>query len=501
MIDRIIYKLAVRRLAQMRALAHDPSAAQSAILNGLIARACNTAFGRDHRLERVRSHDDWARAVPLRDYTAIAPYFDRARNGERDVIWPGQIRYWAISSGTTAGEKYLPVSMDTVRGNKRGGFDAIAPCVASTDPRLFRGRLLFLGGSVNLRKHGDNWIGDNTGIMTLHIPRLLRRWHTPGQAVAALPTWEQKIAEAARISSRQDVRMISGVPSWMIIFGEKVLELRGKRTLTEVWPNLALFVHGGMSFGPYRQRMLQLAGGELWCTDTYSASEGGMLAVQDERDNLGMLPLVDQGVFFEFVPVNELDAQRPTRLPLERVETGVDYAVVLNTDSGIFGYMVGDSVRFTSTRPYRLVFAGRLKHTLNAFGEHVSGGELDRAIGHAAQATGSEVEEYAVATAYPSAERAQGGHVYYVEFRRDPANNADFAAAIDAAIIAGNEDYTAHREKGYGMAAPAVVSVARGAFYEWMKARGRLGGQNKVPRVLTPELEADFLRACGTSRS
>lgn len=501
MINAIVSKLAVARLNQMRELALDPAAAQERVLNKLIFRAHNTAFGRAHGLQRVRNHNDWKRAVPLRDYDGIAEWFDRARHGEPDVCWPGHIRYWAISSGTTSGEKYLPVSLETIRGNKQGGFDAIAPCVATRDPKLFSGRLLFLGGSTKLRKHGESWIGDNTGIMTLHIPHLLRRWHTPGQHVAGLPTWEEKIARAAEISSKQDVRMISGVPSWMIIFSEKVLELTGKETLKQVWPNLALFVHGGMSYGPYRERFMQLAGGNpstgsgqgVWCTDTYSASEGGMLAVQDEHGDQGMLPLVDQGVFFEFVPIDELGADSPTRLPLHQVETGVDYAVVLNTDSGIFGYLVGDSVCFTSVRPFKLIFTGRLKHTLNAFGEHVSGGELDRAIAEACKATGSEVEEYAVATVYPDETRAVGGHRYYIEFRKPPASVAEFAAEIDAAIMAGNEDYSAHREQGYGVAAPVVESIPSGSFYRWMKARGRLGGQNKVPRVLSPELERDLL--------
>lgn len=494
MIDAIVHKLAVKRLAQMRALARDPREAQQHVFNYLVSRAWNTSFGRDHGLHRVSNHRDWVSRVPLRDYDSIAPYFDRARNGEADVTWPGFTRYWAISSGTTAGEKYLPVSMETIRGNRQGGFDAVAPCVAATDPGLFRGRLLFMGGSTKLRKHGENWIGDNTGIMTLHIPRLLRHWHTPGQAVAGLPSWEEKIEHAAHIASRQDVRMISGVPSWMVIFAEKLLEHTGKQSLRQVWPNLALLVHGGMAFGPYRERFLQLAGCDLWCTDTYSASEGGMLAVQDEREDPGMLPLVDQGVFFEFVPVEELGQDSPTRISLDRVETGVDYAVVLNTDSGIFGYLVGDSVRFTSTTPYKLVFAGRLKHTLNAFGEHVSGAELDRAVLAAARETDSCVQEYAVATLYPDATRAKGGHVYYIEFRDQPADLGEFARRLDAAISAGNEDYTAHREKGYGLAAPVVRAVPRDSFYEWMKARGRMGGQNKVPRVLTPELEADFLR-------
>ena len=495
MINAVVRKLAVARLAELRALALDPRDAQERVLNSLLARAYNTVFGRDHALHRVGNHRDWTRAVPLRDYDAVASYFDRARDGEADVCWPGHTRYWAISSGTTSGEKYLPVSMETIRGNKQGGFDAIAPCVAARDPKLFSGRLLFLGGSTKLRKHGENWIGDNTGIITLHIPHLLRRWHTPGQSVAGLPTWEDKIARAVEISSRQDVRMLSGVPSWMVIFSEKVLQHTGKSSLKEVWPNLGLFVHGGMSFGPYRERFLQLAGSDVWCTDTYSASEGGMLGVQDDPEDPGMLPLVDQGVFFEFVPVAELEKDSPTRLTLSEVETGVEYAVVLNTDSGIFGYLVGDSVRFTNTRPYRFVFAGRLKHTLNAFGEHVSGGELDRAVAAGCKATNSEVEEYAVATQYPSSDRSVGGHVYYIEFRREPADIDEFAKQIDVAIMAGNEDYTAHREQGYGMATPFVRAVQPGSFYAWMKARGRLGGQNKVPRVLTPELEHDFVNS------
>ena len=494
MINAIVHKLAVRRLAQMRSLADDPRDAQERVFNYLLSRAYSTSFGRDHALHNVRNHRDWVRAVPLRDYDGIASYFDRARSGEPDVCWPGYIRYWAISSGTTSGEKYLPVSMETIRGNRQGGFDAIAPCVAARDPKLFSGRLLFLGGSTKLRKHGENWIGDNTGIMTLHIPQLLRRWHTPGQSVVGLPSWEEKIARAVEISSKQDVRMISGVPSWMVIFSEKVLAHTGKSSLKEVWPNLGLFVHGGMSFGPYRERFRQLAGSFVWTTDTYSASEGGMLAVQDEQNDPGMLPLVDQGVFFEFVPVEELGKDSPTRLTLGEVETGVDYAVVLNSDSGIFGYLVGDSVRFTSMQPCKLVFAGRLKHTLNAFGEHVSGGELDRAIAAACEETGNAVEEYAVATRYPDSERSVGGHVYYMEFRREPGDVDEFARQIDAAIMAGNEDYTAHREKGYGMAAPVVRVVAPGGFYEWMKTRGRLGGQNKVPRVLSRDLETDFLQ-------
>lgn len=310
--------------------------------------------------------------------------------------------------------------------------------------------------------------------------------------LAGIANWEEKIRRAAEVSSRHDVRMLSGVPSWICLFAQEVLSHTGCGSLMEVWPNLKLFVHGGMAFAPYRRHLRQLVGGDIRCTDTYSASEGGMLAVQDQRDEPGMLPLCDLGVFFEFVPARELDRGNPARLRLHEVETGVDYAVVLSTDSGIYGYLVGDLVRFESARPLRLVLAGRVKHTLNAFGEHVSGGELERAIAAASDATGAEVGEYAVATAFPTPERPVGGHVWYVEFRAAPISVSAFASTLDETIRAGNEDYACHRLRDFGMVAPRVHAVPPGTFYAWMRARGRIGGQNKVPRVLTPELEAEL---------
>lgn len=479
----------------MRALAEDPLRAQERVLARLVERAGPTAFGREHGLSEVRGHDDLRRRVPLRDYAGMALYWDRARGGEADVCWPGVIRYWAISSGTTAGEKYIPVSAETIHGNRRGGWDSIVPHLAQSSRDLFGGKLLFLGGCTELRREGDVWIGDNTGIMMLHIPWLLRRWHTPAPDIARLPQWEEKIARSARTAVDQDLRMLSGVPSWVILFCEHVLEVARQRgeagSLRDIWPNLSLFVHGGVSFAPYRGRFRELAGDEVECTDTYSASEGGMLAVQDRADDPGMLPLVDQGVYFEFVPASELGAETPSRLGLHEVEPAVDYAVALNTDSGIFGYLVGDLVRFTSVRPWRLVFAGRTAHTLNAFGEHVSGAELDRAIAGAAEECGAVVAEYAVAPVFPQRGEPCGGHVFYVEFRQPPAETSHFGAAVDRLLQAGNEDYTTHRS--YGLTPPRIATIPAGGFYEWMKARGKLGGQNKVPRVLHPELEAELV--------
>lgn len=493
--------LARRRLAALHAAARDPGPVQRRLFERLLARMARTEFGRRHDLGLVRTPVDFAAALPLQDYASMAPWWERARHGERDVCWPGAIRYWALSSGTTSGEKFLPVSGDTIAGNKRGGFDSLVPHLCTPEgSRLFGGKLLFLGGCTQLRREGDVFVGDNTGIMALHVPAVLRRWHTPDRTVRALPSWEEKVARAAAQAALQDLRMLAGVPSWIVLFGEAVLaeaRRRGRRAdvLRDVWPALQLFVHGGVSFEPYRQRVRELVGADIRTTDTYSASEGGMLAVQDRDDDPGMLPLLDLNTFFEFVPRGELGSERPRRLTIAEVETGVDYAIALTTNSGIPAYLVGDLVRFTSRDPLRLVFAGRTAHTLSAFGEHVSGGELDRAIATAAAATGAVVAEYAVGVRFPDADDAMGQHCWFVEFHRAPDDAAAFAAAIDRTIQAGNEDYATHRS--FGLRTPSVTVLPAGSFLAWMRRHGKIGGQHKVPRVASASMMRELREAAG----
>lgn len=504
LVKHMVRRAAQDRLDELRHLASFPMHAQDHVLRGLVRRARKTHFGTHHFLERVKTYEDFVKAVPLRDYRAYAPYFDAARAGEPDIFWPGTVKHWGLSSGTTSGEKYLPISRDTIRSNRSGGCDSLVPFMAQTRQNLFGGKLVFLGGSTTLRKEGGAWLGDCTGIMARYLPRLIRLWHTPGPDITALGNWEEKIQRAAEVTLHQDVRMLSGIPSWILLFCETVLAEARKQgrdadCLLDLWPNLGLYVHGGMTFAPYRRRFDELVGGPIWCTDTYSATEGGMLGVQDQRDDIAMLPLVDQGTFFEFVPRDELGSPRPTRLRLHEVETDVEYAVVLSTDSGIFGYLVGDLVRFTSTQPLRFVFAGRVAHMLNAFGEHVSGAELDRAVLSASEVTRSRVKEFAVATEYPDAEHTWGRHVYYIEFERAPKSLEDFATTLDNAISRGNEDYTAHRHGDYGIAMPVVRVVPRDGFYDWMRSRGRVGGQNKIPRVLSPELAGDLQAHLGVT--
>jgi hypothetical protein len=471
----------------MLANANDPGPVQERLLAALLTRLAPTAFGRQHGLGKVRSLRDLAAATPLADYAAMRPWWDRARAGERDVCWPGLVRFWAISSGTTAGEKFLPVSDATIASNKRGGFDALVPHLAAGRGDLFGGKLLFLGGSTALRRHGEVFVGDNTGIMALHVPRCLRAWHTPDARIRGMTAWEEKVAAAAAQTLHVDLRMLAGVPSWIVLFGESVLaqaraQGRAVETLADVWPNLQLFVHGGVTFAPYASRMHELVGRPIRCTDTFSASEGGMLAVQDGTDDPGMLPLLDRGAVFEFVPVDELGQANARRCGAADVEPGVDYAVALTTDAGIVSYLIGDVVRFTSVRPLRFVFAGRTAHTLNAFGEHVSGGELERGIAAAAAATAAVVSEFAVGVRFPEPGEPMGGHRWFVEFHREPADLRTFARILDSTLQQGNEDYATHRT--YGLREPVVECLPAGAFVEFLRRRGRIGGQVKVPRVL-----------------
>lgn len=470
-------------------MASSPGAAQEVLLKRIVTRMQHTRFGRIHDFASIRRVEDLSRAVPLHDYAAMQPWWERARNGEPDVCWPGVVRHWAISSGTTSGEKFLPVSDSTIRSNRRGGFDALVPHLARFGGGIFGGKFLFLGGCTALREVGPVVIGDNTGIMARHVPAMLRWWHEPNAAVRSLPDWEEKVRLAAHGALGSDLRAVAGVPSWIVLWGEEALaagRAAGKNaaTLRELWPRLALYVHGGVAFGPYQTRVRELFGDGVNYVDTYSASEGGMLAVQDEPGNAGMLPLLDRGAVFEFVPAQELNAKTPRRFSIERVQPGIDYAIALTTDAGMASYLVGDMVRFVTTRPLRLTFAGRTAHTLNSFGEHVSGAELDRAIATAATEGDASVEEYAVSTEFPTRGEPKGRHVFLVEFSRPPSDMAAFVARIDEVLRAGNEDYATHRV--HGLRAPVVATLRHGTFLEWMRRRGKVGGQNKVPRVLAP---------------
>ena len=500
-VSRVAGVWARRRLAAMRRMATSPEAAQGALLKRFVRAGARTEFGTLHGFRRIRSAADFRRHVPLSDYARMARWWDRERRGETDLTWPGRTRTFGLSSGTTSGEKYLPLTAATLRTNRKGALDALVPHLADGGTDIFDGKLLFLGGATALREEGGVQIGDHTGILSQRMPRFVRRLHTPSAEVAAIPSWDAKLPRAAAEALDADVRLLGGIPSWLLLFADQVLAQakaagRPHETLVDLWPNLSVVVHGGTSFTPYAERMRQVLGVRtdgrpIRLIETYSATEGGMLGIEDVPG--AMLPVLDRSAYLELVPTGDVADATPRRVGLEDAEPGVDYALALTTNAGQWAYLVGDIVRFEPGLPRRLVFAGRLAQMMNGFGEHVSVGEIDRAVHRAATELELRTHEHAVGALYPREGDAHGRHVWYVEIEGPvPPDLERMATVVDRSVAGGNEDYSAHRAGGQGLGLPEIVPLPPGTFFEWMREEGRLGGQNKVPRVLAPTRHEAF---------
>ncbi len=490
--------LAGRRLAQLDGM--DPVAEQRATLRALLRRAARTRFGLEHGFGEIRTVSEYQARVPLRTYEDFwGQYWQPAFPVLRDVTWPGRIPFFAQSSGTTGGTtKRIPVSYAGMRANTGAGFDTMAfHLAARPHSRVFGGRNLLLGGSTGLERLAPGVrAGDLSGIAAVQMPRWAQARAFPPPALSVIGDWEAKMAAMAPASLQADVRSISGTPSWMLLFFEQVAALAGKSRLAEVFPNLDLVVHGGVGFAPYRDRFAAwLEGSHAELREVYPASEG-FIAMADRGSGEGLRLVVDRGLFVEFVPPDQLDHAQPDRRWLATAELDTDYAIVLTTHSGLWSFVVGDTVRLIERNPPRLMITGRTAFTLNIFGEHVIAEELDRAMAEAAAATGVHVGDYAAGGSLPH-DGARGGHVFVVEASPpDVASAADFARVLDASLARQNADYADHRRGGFGMEAPKVLLVPPGHFAGWMRGRGKLGGQNKVPRVINdPALLQDLLRS------
>ena len=487
-----LLRLYARR--RLRALTGQrPAAVQEAMLLRLVRRAEGTRFGRDHGFARILCVRDFQERVPLRRYEDFwAEYWRDAFPVLTDVSWPGTIPAFAATSGTTTGAtKHIPVSRPMLRANTRAAFDLLAHHVAARpDSRVMGGRNFMLGGSTDLTELAPGvHAGDLSGIMARAIPPWVRRRTFPPPDLALIADWERKVDLLAHRSLEAEVRTIGGTTSWLLLFFDRLAELFPSRppSLAGFYPGLDLVVHGGVAFEPYRARFEHwLAGSRAELREVYPASEG-FLALADRGPGDGLRLLLDNGLFFEFVPLEELSAAEPRRFWAATVETGVNYAVVLSSCAGVWAYVLGDTVRFVGLDPPRVLVTGRTSYTLSAFGEHLIGEEIDRAVTDAAAAIGADVADYSVGPVFPDAPGARGGHVYVVEFAAgipEPAALAAFARAVDARLSALNADYDAHRAGGFGMDAPRVEPAPPGTFAAWMRARGKLGGQNKVPRIL-----------------
>jgi hypothetical protein len=466
----------------------DPAATQQRTLAGLLRQARGTVFGQAHGFATIRTVEDYQLRTRLRSFEAFwDEYWKNAFPQVGGITWPGRIPFFAKTSGTAgAASKYIPVSPAIMRSNQGAARDVLAAHLgACPGSRIMAGKTLMLGGSTALEALAPGIFGgDLSGIAASTIPRWARKRVLPPAELALLPDWREKMQRIAKLSLGQTITGISGTASWLLLFFDIVSSLRGGARLAELYPDLELVVHGGVGFAPYRERFGHwLQGSAARTREVFAASEG-FCGYADRGDGEGMRLVLDRGLFFEFVRPGDLESQNPDRRWIENAELGVEYALVLSTNAGLWAYLIGDTIRLVTKNPPRLLVTGRTAWSLSVAGEHLISAELDAAVTEAAQAVGRRPVEYSVAPVPPDAADPRGGHFFAVELD-GPADPQKFAEALDAALLRQNEDYAAHRSGGFGMRDPAVRLLPPAAFARWMERRGKLGGQNKVPRVVS----------------
>lgn len=455
-------------------------------LERLLHEAARTEWGQRYGYDNMHSYEEFAAKVPVSTYEELKGYIDRMRHGERDVLWPGQVKWYAKSSGTTNDKsKFIPVSRDGLHDTHyQGGTDAVALYLHNNPlSRLFDGKALILGGS-----HAPNYnvanslVGDLSAILIENINPLVNLVRIPPKKIALLSDFEEKRDRIAEIAIKKNVTNISGVPSWMMAVITRMLELSDKQYLDEVWPNLEVFFHGGVAFTPYREQYHRLIRStNMHYMETYNASEG-FFGLQNDPLDAAMLLMIDYGVFYEFIPLDEVGKPNPTVLPLWEVKQGKNYAIVISTSCGLWRYQIGDTVKFTSTNPYKFIISGRTKSFINAFGEELIVDNAEKGLHEACKATGAVVSEYTAAPVFMNAE-GKCRHQWVIEFSQQPADMEAFANALDLALQHINSDYEAKRHKDITLQRLEVVTARQGLFNDWLKSKGKLGGQHKVPRL------------------
>ena len=473
-----------------------PEALQEAVLRHLLERGSNTEYGRNHLLSPKNSYEEFAKNVPINTYEELKRDIDRMRHGEADVLWPGQVQLYAKSSGTTNDKsKFIPVSAEGLHDiHYQGGKDVVTFYLRNNpNSRLFDGKSLILGGSHSPNYNVDgSLVGDLSAILIENINPLVNLMRVPRKRTALLSDFEVKRDRIAQECLHKNITNISGVPSWMLSVLVRVMELSGKKHLEEVWPNLEVFFHGGIAFTPYRSQYEQLiTSSKMHYMETYNASEG-FFGIQDDPTDRSMLLMLDYGVFYEFIPLEEVGRPDATVVPLEGVEIGRNYAMVITTSCGLWRYMIGDTVRFTSRDPYKFVITGRTRFFINAFGEELIMDNAEKGLAYACEKTGAQVLEYTAAPVYMD-KNAKCRHQWLIEFSKDPDNLERFAQALDEKLQEINSDYEAKRSHNVTLQHLEVVKAKEGLFNDWLKQKGRLGGQHKVPRLSNSRKNMDEL--------
>ena len=485
-LTNIIRPIFTPRRRKLDLYATEAETLQRKALKRLLDKAEQTEWGRAHGYSKNLSYEDFARQTPVNTYEELKGFIDRMRHGEGDVLWPGKVKWYAKSSGTTNDKsKFIPVSRDGLHDTHySGGTDAVVWYLRNNPKsRLFDGKALILGGS-----HASNYnlpnslVGDLSAILIENIHPLINLVRVPKKATALLSDFEIKRDRIAREAMKQNVTNISGVPSWMLSVLNHMMELSGKTYLNEVWPNLEVFFHGGVAFTPYRgqyQRLITSPG--MHYMETYNASEG-FFGIQDDPTDAAMSLMIDYGVFYEFIPMDEFNNPEPTVVPLWGIETGRNYAMVISTSSGLWRYIIGDMIRFTQRDPYKFIITGRTKSFINAFGEELIVDNAEKGLAEACKQTGAEILEYTAAPVFMDDE-GKCRHQWVVEFSREPDSLALFARILDDSLQQVNSDYEAKRYKDITLQPLELIKARPGVFNDWLKQKGKLGGQHKVPRL------------------
>lgn len=487
-INSVMTWLMKKRIHQIDLFKKYPQEVQQEVFHNLIETAKNTEFGKEFHFKDIKSRQDFINQVPVSSYETFYPYIDRLLHGEQNVLWPSHIKWFAKSSGTTnAKSKFIPVSQEALDNcHYKGGKDLLSIYVNNyPDTQVFSGKNLAIGGSQQINQLDENtrsYTGDVSAVLMKNLPFWAQLSRTPKMEIALMDNWEEKVKKIAQTTIHEDVTSIAGVPTWTVVLLQHILKVTNTTSILEVWPNLELFIHGAVSFTPYETLFKKLIPSEqMHYLETYNATEG-FFGIQDQKHSKEMLLMLDYGIYYEFIPPEDFDNDAPKTLSISEVETGKNYAVVISTNSGLWRYKIGDTIKFTSVSPFRFVISGRTKHFINAFGEELIIENAEKAIAEACKKTGALVEDFTAAPHYIE-EGNKGCHEWVIEFSQEPANLNEFVNILDETLRAVNSDYDAKRQKDLAVKRPLVHKAPKGTFYQWMKKRGKLGGQNKVPRL------------------
>jgi hypothetical protein len=485
-IPSIVNWLNNKRINQIELFKKYPQETQEEVLYQLLAKASDTEWGRKYDFSSISSVKDFQNRIPVQTYEELIPVVERLRNGEANLIWPGETKWFAKSSGTTSAKsKFIPLSCESLEDcHYRGARDMIVIYTYNNpETKIFSGKSLILGGSHRINNFSNESLyGDLSAILLENAPFWVDLIRTPKTKIALMEDFEEKLNKITCLTVNENVTNISGVPSWYIVLIKQILAYTGKKNLREVWPNLEVFFHGGISFVPYRNQFLNyIPDNDMRYMESYNASEG-FFGLQDDPSSSDMLLMLDLGIFYEFIPTDKISSDSPRVYTISEVECGINYAMVISTNGGLWRYMIGDTIVFTNLKPYKFRISGRTKQFINAFGEEVISDNAEKALDIACKATGALIAEYTAGPVFIESD-SKGSHEWIIEFEKEPADLSVFSDHLDEALKSVNSDYEAKRYKDLNLVKPLVRSVPAGTFYKWLRTKNKLGGQNKVPRL------------------